>query len=57
MSEHEWLDAMVGSRSSGGCPDCHAEQSFSRDKSGIYHLLIEHDPSCPTLARIERRQR
>ena len=54
MSGYEWLDALMGSRSSGGCPDCDAEQSFSRDNDGIYHLLIEHDPTCPRLARIER---
>lgn len=54
MSGHEWLDAMVGSHSAGGCSDCHAEQSFSRDDDGIYHLLVEHDPSCPTLARMTR---
>lgn len=54
MSNHERLDELGGRRSPGGCPDCLAAQSLSCDTDGIYHLLVEHDPTCPRLARIER---
>ena len=33
---------------------CQAVRSLSRDDDGIYHLLVEHDPTCPRLAQIER---
>lgn len=56
MSAHEWLDSLVGSRASGGCEDCNAIQSMSRDEFGIYVLSVEHDATCPTLASIERRK-
>lgn len=56
MSAQEWLDDLVGKSSVGGCDDCAAVQTMSRDEWDVYHLLIEHDPTCPTLARIERSQ-
>lgn len=56
MNSHGWLDGLVGSRSPGGCPACHAVQSLSRDDDGIYNLLVEHDPTCPRLARMKREK-
>ena len=51
------LDALVGSTMLGGCDDCHAEQTMRRDESGVYVLQIAHDPTCPTLRKMERRRR
>lgn len=40
----------------GGCPDCNAEQTMTRDGNGIYRLTVAHDDTCPWLAGIERRK-
>lgn len=45
------LDALVGCPPiPGGCPDCNAEVTLERDESGVYHITIHHDPTCPMLA-------
>ncbi|HIW29781.1 MAG TPA: hypothetical protein H9987_07185 [Candidatus Luteococcus avicola] len=38
----------------GGCLDCNAEQTMTRDSNGVYHITIHHDTTCPWLASIER---
>lgn len=51
-----FLDALVGTSFNGGCDDCGARHKLAKDPSGIYVLTIEHDPTCPALAAMERRQ-
>ena len=37
------------------CPDCHADTELTRDRDGIWHLTIRHDPTCPLLALMTER--
>lgn len=30
------------------CPDCNSRTSATRDAFGILHVVIAHDPTCPT---------
>ncbi|ROR53277.1 hypothetical protein EDD41_0412 [Luteococcus japonicus] len=40
----------------GGCLDCNAEQTMTRDSNGVYRITIHHEDTCPWLAGIERRK-
>ncbi len=51
-----FLDALLGTSFDGGCDDCGARHQLAKDSSGIYVLTVEHDPTCPALAAIERRR-
>ena len=41
------LDAMTGHRMPGGCDDCDAYQTVTRESAGMYRLLVHHDHYCP----------
>ena len=47
MSAEEIAAAIV-------CPDCNAEKALDRDAFGVWHLVVLHDDSCPTLKEIQR---
>ncbi|QGF24742.1 hypothetical protein [Raineyella fluvialis] len=48
------LDALVGRSFPGGCDDCHAYQTMTRDSSGIYRVTTYHDNSCPYFRGVTR---
>ena len=51
------LQPLVGHRIPGGCDDCNAHQKMTHDPhTGIYHLTVHHDATCPWLALHEGRR-
>lgn len=44
------------SPSSGDCPDCDAYTELSRDSTGIWHLSIRHDDTCPAYRAMKARE-
>ncbi len=42
------LDAKTGHRIPGGCDDCDAYQTMTK-QDGIYHVTVHHDDTCPWL--------
>lgn len=51
MPRSRQLDQLVGRTIRGGCDDCLAEQTMTRDENGVYHLTIAHDAQCPWYAQ------
>lgn len=35
------------------CPDCGSQTRGEEVSPGVVHVRVFHDPTCPTLARIE----
>ncbi len=33
------------------CPDCHADTRLTEQASGVFELLVAHDPTCPNHRR------
>jgi len=52
------LDALAGRQLPGGCDDCDAYQTVTRQPNetwgGVYVLTIHHDDGCPHLAGVTR---
>ncbi len=38
---------MTGHRMPGGCDDCHAYQTVTKQATGVYVLAVCHDDGCP----------
>ena len=49
------LDAMTGHRMPGGCDDCLAYQTMTREADGLYELLVHHDDTCPFYRGLKRK--
>ncbi len=43
------LDAKTGHRIPGGCDDCDAYQTFTKQADGFYLVTVHHDATCPWL--------
>jgi hypothetical protein len=41
------LEALIGQRVTGGCDDCAAHQSVTKQADGIYVFTVHHDDTCP----------
>lgn len=48
------LDALTGQQMPGGCDDCDAYQTVTRQDTGVYVLAVHHDDTCPFYRRITR---
>lgn len=52
------LATMVGRRTPGGCPDCHAYLTVESDHAGrgvLYRLSVHHDACCPALGAMRAK--
>lgn len=38
-----------------GCMDCNSDVLFDRLATGVYHLTVAHDDTCPWYAQRERQ--
>ena len=50
-STASYLDSMTGHRMPGGCDDCDAYQTVTREAEGMYRMLVHHDATCPFYQR------
>ena len=52
----DMLRMLASRRIPGGCDDCHAEQVAAELAPNVFGLRVEHDDSCPWLAKhVENR--